>query len=409
MAASELLNRLDDLGFREHSVESLELLKKSDPEAIGAKWASGLVRRMRLEIVRLEHYRPDEGATTPSDAAAAESEPSTDAGADGSAANAEFLRTRGVLVRSDDTAFDVLQTMVAVLQAERMRASNAVALEALAAHTRPPTPPSHAAAAAAEFRAELLQLCAVLNVPHLSAETDEAIAANVAAQLAKRRSAATDGPIFARSTATPAQMKRLVDINRVLRDDFALRRKLILERVDVTIQSFLWSQRGKENAEAIHAAIRPLRSNLEATPTPITTDHVFEADAALVRSTTAIVSSAGAGASSAASRIKSVVMGAVPDRGGRPGERRPGKESMPGWSKRRAGGGGRRGGRRGGGKSGKGGRGRGGGGRGGGGGGKKKKKKKGGRGRGGGGGGGGGGSGGGGGGGGGRKWKKADS
>ena len=130
--ATEVLNRLHDLGFRDHGEESVAELMRCAPDAAGAKWASALIRRMRLELAKLEQFQPRTGG-------------GAGAAAAGSAAsNVEFLRARGVLMRSggEETAFDVLETVVAILQSERLRVANAAALEALAAHTRPVAPPT---------------------------------------------------------------------------------------------------------------------------------------------------------------------------------------------------------------------------------------------------------------------------
>ena len=326
--AGELRLRLHDLGFRDVSEESLAHLLQCDAQSASAEWMNAVVRRMRLELAKLEQYK---SRTTrrvgdinePLDHSVS--------------ASVAFLRRRGVLIREEDSAFDVLETMVALLQAERLRVARAAALEALSEHTKPVLPPTGEDAAAAEFRAELLQLSALLNLPHESSESDESISSRIAAELEKRRAAKTSGPIFSRVTSTPAQMRRLAEINDVLRRDFALRRKMLLQRVDVTITSFLWSARGASHEEEIRQALAPLRDTLEATAPLITTDDIFRANDALVRSTTLKVSAAVT--SSAARGVKSVLMGAVPDRGGRPEDRRPKKESMPGWSKRRQGGG----------------------------------------------------------------------
>ena len=52
--AAEIVNRLQDLGFRDHGEESVAELMRCAPDAAGAKWASALIRRMRLELAKLE-------------------------------------------------------------------------------------------------------------------------------------------------------------------------------------------------------------------------------------------------------------------------------------------------------------------------------------------------------------------
>ncbi|KAM3569721.1 hypothetical protein VYU27_008184 [Nannochloropsis oceanica] len=57
---------------------------------------------------------------------------------------------------------------------------------------------------------------------------------------------------------TPKQRAVLTDIDMNLRHDFALRRRMLLKRLDVTLQSFLWAQKAKGVEATIVSAVNGL-------------------------------------------------------------------------------------------------------------------------------------------------------
>ncbi|XP_042201556.1 protein FAM98C [Callorhinchus milii] len=122
----------------------------------------------------------------------------------------------------------------------------------------------------------------------------------------------------------PAQWERLEVIGEVLGKDYECRKQMLLHRLDLTIQSFRWSPRAEERRAAVRSVYEPLRRELSAR-SHVTLAHVLAArhDLSIVTKTTSLASR-----KHTACAINKVVMGAVPDRGGRPSDlERP----MPTW------------------------------------------------------------------------------
>ncbi|XP_035869475.1 protein FAM98C isoform X3 [Phyllostomus discolor] len=123
-----------------------------------------------------------------------------------------------------------------------------------------------------------------------------------------------------------------------LRGQYCCRRCLLLKRLDLTTSAFHWSDRAKAQGEAIKTVLTPIRKAL--TPeTDVSIAHVLAARADLSRLVPATSKSARQGTCCA---INKVLMGNMPDRGGRPNEL---EAPMPSWQSRREDGGGRKAGR----------------------------------------------------------------
>uniref|UniRef100_A0A914XHS0 Protein FAM98A n=1 Tax=Plectus sambesii TaxID=2011161 RepID=A0A914XHS0_9BILA len=167
------------------------------------------------------------------------------------------------------------------------------------------------------------------------------------------------------------QWAALERLNGELLIEYDVRAQLLLKRLDVTIQSFSWSERIKDMEAEMLKIYRPLRNKLHSTPT------VSVSDLLAARNDLSLVVKMSDESVRTMSKINKVMLGAiVPDRGGRPADIQRQPSKMPAWQKERAaapaGRGGYRGGGGGGGGSGRiqrggGGRGRHGGGGGGGG------------------------------------------
>ncbi|XP_013907366.1 PREDICTED: protein FAM98B, partial [Thamnophis sirtalis] len=153
------------------------------------------------------------------------------------------------------------------------------------------------------------------------------------------------------------QMKQLEKINEALLTEYECRRRMLMKRLDVTVQSFGWSDRAKVKTDDIARIYQPKRYVLTSKST-ISIAHLLAAREDLSK---IIRTSSGSTREKTICAINKVLMGRVPDRGGRPSEIDPPPPEMPPWQKRQDGGG--RGGRGGWGGD----RGRGGGNRGGGG------------------------------------------
>ncbi|ELV13959.1 Protein FAM98C [Tupaia chinensis] len=130
----------------------------------------------------------------------------------------------------------------------------------------------------------------------------------------------------------------LESLSHSLRDQYCCRRCLLLKRLDLTTSAFHWSNRAEAQGKAMKAALIPIREVL--TPeSDVSIAHVLAARADLSRLVPATSMAARQGTCCA---INKVLMGNVPDRGGRPGEL---EAPMPTWRSRREDGGGRKAGR----------------------------------------------------------------
>uniref|UniRef100_A0A4W5R8X6 Family with sequence similarity 98 member A n=1 Tax=Hucho hucho TaxID=62062 RepID=A0A4W5R8X6_9TELE len=169
--------------------------------------------------------------------------------------------------------------------------------------------------------------------------------------LAKVPSTHVGGPLMKKALG-PVHFEKIEAINQALVNEYEVRRKMLLKRLDVTVQSFGWSDKAKKHAEKLANVYPPLRSTL-ATKSKVSVAHLFAAREDLSK---IMRTSSGRIRERTACAINKVLMGRVPDRGGRPTEIEAPPPEMPTWQKRQDGpqggghyGGGGRGGGRGGG------------------------------------------------------------
>ncbi|XP_049642600.1 protein FAM98C [Suncus etruscus] len=138
-------------------------------------------------------------------------------------------------------------------------------------------------------------------------------------------------PLLSQPLDAP-QWEALESLSQSLRDQYCCRRCLLLRRLDLTTAAFHWSDRAEAQGKAMKVVLRPLRETL--TPeSDISQAHVLAARADLSRLIPATSKAARRGTCCA---INKVLMGSVPDRGGRPGEL---EAPMPSWKSRREDGG----------------------------------------------------------------------
>nr|XP_029525366.1 protein FAM98A [Oncorhynchus nerka] len=168
--------------------------------------------------------------------------------------------------------------------------------------------------------------------------------------LAKVPSTHVGGPLMKKALG-PVHFEKIEAINQALVNEYEVRRKMLLKRLDVTVQSFGWSDKAKKHAEKLANVYPPLRSTL-ATKSKVSVAHLFAAREDLSK---IMRTSSGRIREKTACAINKVLMGRVPDRGGRPTEIEAPPPEMPTWQKRQDGpqgggqyGGGGRGGSRGG-------------------------------------------------------------
>ncbi|XP_073204954.1 protein FAM98B isoform X2 [Lepidochelys kempii] len=218
-----------------------------------------------------------------------------------------------------------------------------------------------------EIYQEVQTLCDALGLSKSSSSDIPLLLSNVESKikdiLSKVKNTHMGKPLLT-TPLNPDQMERLEKINDALCSEYECRRRMLMKRLDVTVQSFGWSDRAKVKTDDIARIYQPKRYALSP-KTTITFAHLLAAREDLSK---IIRTSSGSTREKTACAINKVLMGRVPDRGGRPTEIEPPPPEMPPWQKRQEGGG--RGGWGGGGGGGGGGRGGwgGGGGRGGGGG-----------------------------------------
>lgn len=164
-------------------------------------------------------------------------------------------------------------------------------------------------------------------------------------------------------TPTSEQWENLAAINKALTSEYECRRRMLIKRLDVTVQSFGWSDKAKANTDNMAKIYQPKRQSLSLAST-VTLAHLLAAREDLSK---IMKTSSGSLRKGTSCAINKVLMGRVPDRGGRPSEIEAPPPEMPPWLKRqdggrggRGGGGGRGGAGWGGGQGGAGGRGGGG-------------------------------------------------
>ncbi|XP_046871628.1 protein FAM98B [Hypomesus transpacificus] len=132
------------------------------------------------------------------------------------------------------------------------------------------------------------------------------------------------------------QWERLEDINKALSSEYECRRRMLIKRLDVTVQSFGWSERAKERVDSMARAYQPKRHTLALLPS------VGMADLLAAREDICnlVKTSSGSSREGTACAVNKILMGRVPDRGGRPSEMNAPRPEMPPWQKRQDGGGG---------------------------------------------------------------------
>ncbi|XP_059045734.1 protein FAM98A [Achroia grisella] len=162
-------------------------------------------------------------------------------------------------------------------------------------------------------------------------------------------------PLYNKSI-TEKDWKKLETDYTEMFEEYRLRRETLITRLECTIQSFEWSDRLKSKKDDIQSTYRPKREHLKVKPDVKLSDFLAARTTLLQVEKT----SSASVRKNTQSDVNKVIIGQVPDRGGRPNEQQPPPPEMPSWQQRTApqgGRGGGRGGRGGGGFGGGGGRG----------------------------------------------------
>ena len=86
------------------------------------------------------------------------------------------------------------------------------------------------------------------------------------------------------SAAVPVDARPLLsEVNEAMHSDYALRRRMLLERLDVTVQSFLWSPKAQGREGEVMAAVDSIRRELEREDAAVRVPDVFSTGPELVR------------------------------------------------------------------------------------------------------------------------------
>ncbi|KAL6478224.1 hypothetical protein MHYP_G00140590 [Metynnis hypsauchen] len=140
------------------------------------------------------------------------------------------------------------------------------------------------------------------------------------------------GPLLKKPLG-PMHWEKIEAVNQALVNEYEVRRKMLLKRLDVTVQSFGWSDKAKTRAEKLAKVYQPLRSAL-GFKSKVCVAHLLAAREDLSK---ILRTSSGHIREKTACAINKVLMGRVPDRGGRPNEIEPPPPEMPTWQKRQDG------------------------------------------------------------------------
>ncbi|XP_031703563.1 protein FAM98B [Anarrhichthys ocellatus] len=211
------------------------------------------------------------------------------------------------------------------------------------AHKQPEESPVHQ---------ELLAICETLDLPEPRGQDAAGVLSQVQHKveevLKDLPNSSIGNPLLKKSLCSE-QWEKLHNINTALSSEYECRRRMLIKRLDVTVQSFGWSDRAKVKVDSMAKAYQPRRHSLR----PQSTVGMAELLAAREDICNVVKTSSGSSREKTACAVNKILMGRVPDRGGRPSEIQAPPPEMPPWQKRQDGG-------RGGGSGG--GRGRGGGG-----------------------------------------------
>ncbi|XP_043999727.1 protein FAM98B [Gambusia affinis] len=186
---------------------------------------------------------------------------------------------------------------------------------------------------------ELSAICETLTLPEPggreAAEFFSQVKNKVEHLLQELPKGSIGSPVFKKSLSSE-QWEKLHGINTVLSSEYECRRRMLIKRLDVTVQSFGWSDRAKVKVDSMARAYQPKRHSLK----PQSSVDVAELLAAREDICNVVKTSSGSSRVNTACAVNKVLMGRVPDRGGRPSEIEPPPAEMPPWQKRQDGGGG---------------------------------------------------------------------
>ncbi|KAJ7344889.1 hypothetical protein JRQ81_000839 [Phrynocephalus forsythii] len=183
-----------------------------------------------------------------------------------------------------------------------------------------------------EIHQEIQKISDVLNTPKSSSPIPvllSNIESKIKEVLSKLPNTYVGKPLL-KIPLNPDQMERLEKINDALLSEYECRRRMLLKRLDVTVQSFGWSDRAKARTDDIAKIYQPKRYGL-CPKSSVSLAHLLAAREDLSK---IVRTSSGSSREKTICAINKVLMGRVPDRGGRPTEIEPPPPEMPPWQKR---------------------------------------------------------------------------
>ncbi|XP_054884513.1 protein FAM98B [Poeciliopsis prolifica] len=170
----------------------------------------------------------------------------------------------------------------------------------------------------AEMQAEYILLMRALGLDASSQFED--VENEVKSRLVQLAGGDMTNPLL-KTSLTSEQWMQLQKINQTLTVDYQCRRQMMIKRFQVTLESFAWGEKQKER-----------RAALDSVPSLVSLTGSSQVSPSLLLATRedqSFIEPIKAGKSTA---VYKMLMGSVPDRGGRPGEIEP---PMPTWGERR--------------------------------------------------------------------------
>lgn len=126
------------------------------------------------------------------------------------------------------------------------------------------------------------------------------------------------------------QWKYINNIIELLNEEFSIRRSMLLTRLDVTVQSFKWPDRLKNKNHKLEEIYQTKLNLINKLPNFSTSDFLSaREDLAIVEKTSSTLAVQNTNSS-----VNKVMIGQVPDRGGRPNEQQAPPPEMPSWQQR---------------------------------------------------------------------------
>ncbi|KAK7910536.1 hypothetical protein WMY93_015220 [Mugilogobius chulae] len=186
---------------------------------------------------------------------------------------------------------------------------------------------------------DLRRICETLQLPVSPGEGSEQLFSRAHSEVEsvlKQLPGGSCGEPVLKSCLSAEQWEKLTQVNQLLSSEYQCRRRMLIKRLDVTIQSFGWSDRAKVKVDSMARAYQPKRHSLRLSSS-VDMAQLLAAREDLCHM---VKTSSGSDREKTACAVNKVLMGRVPDRGGRPSEIQAPPPEMPPWQKRQDGGGG---------------------------------------------------------------------